>query len=87
MVARRLESFCRRVTRMRPMRSSPRCAGSDPSGYVQPLTRNGFLQMIKSAAGRARIAKRVHSHHVAHGFATGAVTPSDASDTARRGWT
>lgn len=44
-----------------------------PSGEVAPLTTSGVLQVVRSAAERAAIGKRVHPHLLRHSFATEAI--------------
>jgi site-specific recombinase XerD len=42
-------------------------------GDFEALTRSGVLQLVKGAADRARIKKRVHPHLFRHSFATEAL--------------
>jgi integrase len=44
-----------------------------PSGGYQPLTPSGVLQLVRSAAMRAGITKRVYTHLLRHSFITNAL--------------
>jgi integrase len=44
-----------------------------PDGDYEPLTRSGVLQLVRSAAKRADIDKRVYSHLLRHSFVTNAL--------------
>lgn len=71
-VARRLDAFCRRKGRDAP--DAIFCTlRRDSSGEHKPLTRNGVLQMLKGAAQRAEVRKRVYPHLLRHSFATEAL--------------
>lgn len=70
--ARRLDSFCRRRHKDAPD-AIFYALRHDSSGLFQPLTRNGVLQMLKNAADRARVGKRVYPHLLRHSFATEAL--------------
>jgi integrase/recombinase XerD len=43
------------------------------TGEYDPLTRSGVLQLVQSAAERAGITKRVHTHLLRHSFITNAL--------------
>jgi len=43
------------------------------SGDFEPLTRSGVLQLVRGAAERAGITKRVHTHLLRHSFITNAL--------------
>jgi integrase len=43
------------------------------TGDYEPLTRSGVLQLVRSAAERAGITKRVHTHLLRHSFITNAL--------------
>jgi integrase len=43
------------------------------SGEYEPLTRSGVLQLVRNAADRAGISKRVHTHLLRHSFITNAL--------------
>jgi integrase/recombinase XerD len=45
----------------------------DPRGEFAPLTTSGVLQLLRSAAERARMTRRVHPHLFRHSFATEAL--------------
>jgi site-specific recombinase XerD len=44
-----------------------------PHSDYEALTRSGLLQLVRSAAKRANIAKRVHAHLLRHSFITNAL--------------
>ncbi len=71
-VARRLDSFCRRRHREAP-NAIFFALRRDPMGVFRTLTRNGVLQMMKVAAERGGIEKRVYPHLLRHSFATEAL--------------
>jgi integrase/recombinase XerD len=42
----------------------------DPSGSYEPLTESGVAQIVRAAAARAGIAKKVHPHLIRHSWMT-----------------
>lgn len=72
-LARRLERYVRQ--RPRDARGQLIFVSSrrDRNGEFGPLTTSGILQLLRNAADRAGIARRVHPHLLRHSFATEAL--------------
>ena len=72
-LARRLDSY----HQVRPADSRGNriflAARRDASGEYAPLTTSGVLQLLRGAADRAGITRRVHPHLLRHSFATEAM--------------
>jgi integrase/recombinase XerD len=72
-LARRLDNY----QQVRPADSRGNriflAARRDASGEYAPLTTSGVLQLLRGAADRAGITRRVHPHLLRHSFATEAI--------------